>query len=413
VGKCIIVLIRKADMGLSGNLKTVGFSDLLQLLSTGKKSGLLEVKTSSRQKEVFFKDGNIIYASSVNSSEDLLGNMLLKRGKLSKSDLERAITLHKQTGRQLGTTLVDMNIFEKAEIAECLKLQIEEVVYNLFSWPSGDFLFYEGEKPKNVSFLIELNTMSVIMEGTRRIDEWMEIQKVLPPDDVLLSVIKSPKTNAEEIVLTLDEFKMLTLIDGEHTLPELVAMSPMGEFVSYRSLYRLILNKLIEVNGKRETDAADDENEEEVVLKIIFDLYNSCFYRIRVLVDEILGSENTRFPAFVSQYRSGLLIYFSGVDPKSELVPSFEKFLVAIRKVPANIRMFKLMSILDIMLVEQLEFVFQLLGVGPFQNVTGKVKKEISNPLAVRREIVKRYNIEENFYRTLKRADKVVKMVRG
>ena len=75
--------------------------------------------------------------------------------------------------------------------------------------------------------------------------------------------------------------------------------------------------------------------------------------------------------------------------------------------------MFKLMSALDIMLVEQLEFVFQLLGVGPFQNVTGKVKKEISNPLAVRREIVKRYNIEDNFYRTIKRADKVVKMVRG
>ena len=84
-------------MSLSGNLKTVSFPDILQLLATGKKSGVLECKTTTRQKEVAFKDGNIIYASSVNSTEDLLGNMLLKRGRISKSDLDRAIQL--QTDR--------------------------------------------------------------------------------------------------------------------------------------------------------------------------------------------------------------------------------------------------------------------------------------------------------------------------
>ena len=47
-------------MGLSGNLKTVSFPDILQLLATGKKSGVLEVGTQSRQKEVAFKSGNII-----------------------------------------------------------------------------------------------------------------------------------------------------------------------------------------------------------------------------------------------------------------------------------------------------------------------------------------------------------------
>ncbi len=400
-------------MGLSGNLKTVSFSDILQLLATGKKIGLLEVKTSSRQKEVFFKDGNIIYASSVNSNEDLLGNMLLKRGKISKTDLDRAITLHKQTGRQLGTTLVDMNIFEKSEIAECLKLQIEETVYNLFSWPQGDFVFYENEKPKNAPFLIELNTMSVIMEGTRRIDEWIEIQKVLPPDNVLFAVNKNPKRKSDEIVLTLDEFKILALIDGEHTMPELISKSPMGEFVTYRCIYRLILNKLIEVVGKKEKQSADQEDEEEVVLRIIFDLYNGCFFRIRSIVDELLGEENSRFASFASQYRNGIMVFFSGVDPSSELAPQFEKFLPVIKNIPANIRFCKLMADLDIMLSEQLEFIFQLAGVGTFKEVAISVKKEIAQPLAIRREIVKRYNIEDSFYRTVKKADKVVKMIRG
>ena len=60
-------------MSLSGNLKTVAFPDILQLLATGKKTGMLECRTNTRQKEVAFRDGNIVHASSVNSAEDLLG----------------------------------------------------------------------------------------------------------------------------------------------------------------------------------------------------------------------------------------------------------------------------------------------------------------------------------------------------
>jgi len=94
-------------------------------------------------------------------------------------------------------------------------------------------------------------------------------------------------------------------------------------------------------------------------------------------------------------------------------MPSFEKFVTAVRGIPAPIRFQKLMMQLEQMLAEQLEHVFQLLGVGAFREAVTSVKKEISEPLAVRRELVKRYGIEDTFYRTLKRADKVVKMVRG
>ncbi|MEE8577073.1 MAG: DUF4388 domain-containing protein, partial [candidate division Zixibacteria bacterium] len=314
-------------MSLAGNLKTVSFPDILQLLATGKKTGILEVKTSTRQKEVAFKEGNIIYASSVNSSEDLLGNMLLRRGKITKSDLDRAIALHKQTGRQLGTTLIDMNLFQKEDITECLRLQIEEIVYNLFSWQNGDFVFHEGSSPANVPFLIELSTMNVIMEGTRRIDEWMEIQKVVPPDDVLLALAKSPKVSREDISISLEEFRIMALINGERTLPDLINISPMGEFVTCRGIYRLIVGNLIEVVGRREDSAEEKEDEEEVVLAIIFHLYNNCFYKIRSLVEAVLGENNSRFVDFTSQYRSGLFTFFPGVDPASDLCPSFDKFL--------------------------------------------------------------------------------------
>jgi hypothetical protein len=400
-------------MSLSGNLKTVSFPDILQLLATGKKTGVLECKTATRQKEVAFKNGNIIFASSVNTAEDLLGNMLLKRGKISKGDLERAISLHKQTGRQLGTTLVDMNLFTKEEVGECLKLQIEEIVYNLFSWREGDFIFHEGASPKHAPFLIELNTMNVVMEGTRRIDEWVEIQKVLPPDDTIIHLNTNPKTKREEIKLSMEEFRLLTLINGDRTLPELIDLSPVGEFVTCRALYRLITQGLAVASGKREVEQAPEEDEEEVVLSIIFTMYNNCFHRLRSVVEEILGPENTCVTSFSAQYRTGLTTFFPGVDPKSDLMPSLDRFLNTVRSIQHSTRHHALMAALDRMLTEQLVYVYQLLGAGTYRETMSAVKKEIAEPLATRRELVKRFGVDEDFYSTLKKADKVVRLVRG
>jgi hypothetical protein len=94
-------------------------------------------------------------------------------------------------------------------------------------------------------------------------------------------------------------------------------------------------------------------------------------------------------------------------------MPSFEKFLAVVRTIPEPVRLQKLMLSLHKMLSEQLVYVYQLLGIGAFRNTSTRVKREISEPLAKHRELVKRYEIEDSFYSTLKQADKVVKLVRG
>ena len=400
-------------MSLTGNLKTVSFSDILQLLATGKKTGILQVSTKARQKEIAFKDGSIIHASSINASEDLLGNLLLKRGKISKVDLEKAITLRKQTGRQLGTTLVDMNLFDKEEIIECLKMQIEEIVYNLFSWQEGEFKFLENASPKRILLPIELNTMNIIMEGTRRIDEWVEIQKLLPPDDVRLRLTTSPKTKKDEVRMTLEEFRVLSLINGERTLPDIIEVSPVGEFVTCRSMYKLIIAGLVQSAGKLTPENQVVENEEEVILSILFSLYNSCFYRIRTMVEEIVGEQNPMFNKYLSSFRNGFLIYFPGFDPGVDLTPTFDKFYTEIINIPAPVRMHTVMNALENMLSNQLEYVFYFLGVGVFRRAAGQVKKEITAPMAMKRELVKRYKIGDNLINSVKKADRVVKLVKG
>jgi hypothetical protein len=229
----------------------------------------------------------------------------------------------------------------------------------------------------------------------------------------VLRLVPSPKINREELTISLDEFRLLTLINGERTLPDIIGMSPVGEFPTCRAIYKLVINKLVEVIGKKEGEEETVEDDEETVFSIVFYLYNNSFYRIRSLTEEFLGEHNTRFPSFASQYRNGIGSFFPGVDPRSDLMPSFDRFLAAVRAVPEPIRLHKLMTILQKMLSEQLVYLFQLLGDGPFRGALSKVKKEISEPLARHRDLVKRFELEDGFYGTLKQADKIVKMVRG
>ncbi|MDD4050849.1 MAG: DUF4388 domain-containing protein [candidate division Zixibacteria bacterium] len=403
-------------MGLTGNLKTVSFSDVLQLLSTGKKTGTLTVASGVRKKEISFREGNIIYAFSVNSNEDLLGNLLLKRGKIGKKDLERAITLHKQSGRALGATLVDMELFDKEEVADCLRMQIEEIVYNLFSWSDGEFSFLEGQTPKNVPFMVNLSTMNIIMEGTRRIDEWMEIQKVLPPNDVLLRIRLLTHVTSDQVTLSLDEFKILALVNGERTLPDMIACSPIGEFPTCRAAYRLIVAGLVESAG-RSTAAPSglgpNENEEEIILGIIFKLYNASFLKIRKVFESIVGTNNSSYGRLASGNRQGIMVFFPGCDVQADSGPSFQKFLEEVRKIPEEVRLHRVLTLLESMLNEQLEYVFLQLGQGPFREAVGRVKKEISEPLAVRRELVKKFRLDDNFYDMLHKTERTIKIITG
>jgi hypothetical protein len=307
-----------------------------------------------------------------------------------------------------------MELFDKEEVAECLRMQIEEIVYNLFSWGEGEFSFAEGETPQNVKLMVNLSTMNIIMEGTRRIDEWMEIQKVLPPDDVLLRIRLIPPNRSDEVVLSLDEFKILSIINSERTLPDLIESSPIGEFPTCRALYKMIVGGLVEGGGKAAADKiGPTEDVEEVILGLIFKLYNASFLRLRKVVEGLVGAGNPSYNRFIRSFRRGVLVFFPGCDVSSESGPSFEKFLEEVHKIPESVRLHRILAMLEDMLHEQLEFVFLHLGQGPFRDAVGHVKKEISEPLAIRRELVKKYRLDENFYDSIKKAERTIKMLSG
>jgi hypothetical protein len=395
-------------MSFTGNLQTVAFSDLLQLFSTGKKTGTVTIVRGNIRKEIVFKEGNIISATSHDAEEDHLGQILLKSGRISKTDLQRAVYMHKTSGKRIGQVLVEMKLVSREELGLFLKQQIEEVIYNLFGWKEGEFVFREGQLPATREGLVELNTMNIIMEGTRRIDEWVEIQKVLPNDNQVLCVVHRPQGGEEEVTLSLDEFRVITMIDGRRTLAEILENSPLAEFATSRALYKLMMAKLVEETGAKEAETSD-LREEDSLFWLLLRVYASAFNLIQKTLEKKLGPENEKLQTTLSGFRKGIWSYFVGVN-HADLPTNFESLKRTLEKTPKEVRILRVISGLNQILEEQLTYIYSYLGIEVRRQVAADIKKEVALSLAERREVDKKYDVGGELYRILREV-KVTKAV--
>lgn len=121
---------------MSGTIAEVPLPDLIQLFSTSKKTGTLEVNREGVVGKIHLEDGRLVYAS----------------------------------------------------IADAPALPPLKSIFRILSWEDGTFEllgpeFYEAEEK------IDMPTEHILMEGLRQLDEIRHMQKQLPPLDSELVVV--------------------------------------------------------------------------------------------------------------------------------------------------------------------------------------------------------------------------------
>src|SRR6266536_6672716 len=171
-------------MAIEGPLRELGIHDVFQLLDLSRKTGVLRVNSELRHNAgtLYFDAGAIVFAE-IRSNPHPLGAALLRAGKITEADLDRARDMQQRLGdkRRLGDILVSLGAITARELQRQLRFQIEEVVFEVMSWREGYFSFTEGpitEIPAEAS--VRIPTEALLMEGARRIDEWARIEKRVP-----------------------------------------------------------------------------------------------------------------------------------------------------------------------------------------------------------------------------------------
>jgi Domain of unknown function (DUF4388) len=223
-------------MGVSGNLKTMLPGDLLQWLSLGQKSGTLVVANKDVEKKIFFKNGRVISSAS-NDPREYLGQFLMSHGYLSEEELRKAMEVQLQSGILLGKILVVIGLISEADLMRLMRLKAEEEIYDVFLWKDGEFHFIDNELPQMEMVPLKVDVTGIIMEGTRRVDEWPRIHEVIPNDKVI-PVVQRPIEVDEEFDEA--ETTVLDAIDGKRTVAEIVLESRSSSFLVCSTLAPLV-----------------------------------------------------------------------------------------------------------------------------------------------------------------------------
>jgi hypothetical protein len=129
-------------MGLEGYLEDLGISEILQIVSLSKKSGILTLKSPQGEGQICFAEGQVVRAVSSEFLESL-GELLCKEKLATEEQIQQALAEQKKltTHQPLGALLVDRFQVPRASIETVVKRQIEKIVFRFIRWTSGTFSF--------------------------------------------------------------------------------------------------------------------------------------------------------------------------------------------------------------------------------------------------------------------------------
>ncbi|MCS7182415.1 MAG: DUF4388 domain-containing protein, partial [Thermoanaerobaculum sp.] len=166
-------------MALTGDLRTIPFPEVIQLVARMRGTGLLRVRRGQVEKTVFFRRGAICSSAS-NDPREFLGQYLLRMGLVEEEHLFHALLKQEEEHRPLGAILIEQGLLAPDDLARVLRQKAEETIYDLFLWEEGEFAFVEEEVPANLPVELQLDVMAVLLEGARRSDEWARIRQLVP-----------------------------------------------------------------------------------------------------------------------------------------------------------------------------------------------------------------------------------------
>ncbi len=250
-------------MALRGNLKDFSLPDVFQLVQLSGKTGVLRIVRSDTEGSIWFRDGDVFFAQS-NWRHELLGQRLVSAQRITPAALTRALEIHESEGgaRRLGEILVGEGYITQQVLEAFVQEQIEDTIFDIMRWDEGDFDFETLPEVVHEDIGLSVSVENIVMEGSRRLEEWNRIKKKVPSADMVFKMATAPGEGTFEISLKPIEWNLLLLVDGTRSVSELAVEVHSTDFDVARIIYGLFSAGLLEVPGEEEVERLRAERAE-------------------------------------------------------------------------------------------------------------------------------------------------------
>lgn len=233
----------------SGSLEDISFAEIVFALYSSRASGTLRVDEGRISKSIYFKVGQITFASS-NDINDRLGEMLLRKGVITYKNLidaSKAIV----KGKRFGTILVESGTLKAQQLIWAVKEQVKEIVFSIFPWLTGNYEFQEGALPKEEVITLTVNTPDIIKKGVESLERWDIVKAGLGDLEIMHSFAVPFSKIESQITLSDNEKALIKKWESPQTLIDTLANNIILDFMSFKLLWTMkILGYIVPYSQK-------------------------------------------------------------------------------------------------------------------------------------------------------------------
>lgn len=234
-------------MALKGNLRDFTITQLLNLVNLASKTGTLVVEGPADVAKITFREGKLIYAQ-LDHLDNSLAGILRRSKKISSRQYsilsERAASLN---DKELGILLINAGYLNQYDIIESLQQYFVEIVRQLFTWVEGIFHFEVNAMQPSDKIPIRMDLENLIIEGSRQLREWEQLQQEIPSLDMSLKFSDRPGINIRNVNLSVEEWRVVYYVNPKNTMRQIAKATKLNDLEIRRIVYSLLQAGLIEV----------------------------------------------------------------------------------------------------------------------------------------------------------------------
>ena len=358
-----------APQGLKGNLSALPLPETLIQLRRTSSTGILSVEAEGTRKAVYFHDGRVVFATS-NSPSDRLGETLLRLGKISVEEYELSLKQISH-GRRQGKVLIEMGAMAPQDLWEGVETQVREIVFSLFEWPSGDFVFEATSLPQKEKVTVSFDALTLVLEGLRRIDPEGAFKGRFPDPGLILEGVRE----LDQAVLAPFERHILAVVDGQRSVADICRESEIGDGETQKTLYALFCAGFIRVRGRKIRTAGETAGRSSAVERAL-SVYNSMYgYIYRYLLREIGPEADATLQAAVSELHEGGVLMAACRVTKAGILDE-TSFIAGLGALPESERTTQLTNALNEVLYAMLFAVRKTIGADHEANILKALRPE-------------------------------------
>ncbi len=223
------------EIPLSGNLDD---TPLKQILDVFDSTGSIGVVRLGKEGAVWCSEGRLILATSAASPD--LADVLFSADVGGLAELHETLQSSSDVGRQLQESHPD----SMSTMARLLHEHNLNALFELLV-PSSDTYEIEvgAEHALGGAFAEKLG--EVVAQAEQRLTIWRQIAARIPSTAVIFKLSPELPEEQPERIVTADEWRYLSRLDGNRTVADLITETGESAFRVCSGLYRLLLEGII------------------------------------------------------------------------------------------------------------------------------------------------------------------------